>query len=85
MKTKEKQTVSVDCTYRSDFTCQFRVTITRDGRSVTDDLKIEAQPGEALGRIKDFCDRHRLDVMELMHKLARATEEPEMSVTGGAV
>ncbi|MCW5830819.1 MAG: hypothetical protein KIT79_16065 [Deltaproteobacteria bacterium] len=85
MKMREKQAVSVDCTYRSDFACQFRVTIARDGRTVTDDLRIEARPGQALGRIKEFCDRYHLDVMELMHKLARSVEEPELSVTGGAI
>lgn len=85
MKTKEKQSVGVDCVYRSDFTCQFRVTVTRDGRTISESLNISAKPGEALGRIKDFCDRHGIDVLVLMHKLARAVDEPEMSVTGGAV
>ncbi|MEW6774680.1 MAG: hypothetical protein AB1405_00125 [Bdellovibrionota bacterium] len=75
-----KPELKATCKYIGPNGHQYTVSITRNGRTVTDDLTLDLLGEGSLTVLEAFCRKHEILLDDLIECLKRAAEEPALSM-----
>ena len=70
---------SIQCLYRGPDEIRFRLEV----RGAKGPEEVVLTPERGFRAVDVFCDKHGLDILPTLKRLADAAAEPEMAVSGG--
>ncbi len=75
-----KPELKATCKYTGPDGHQYTVSLTRNGRTITDDLTLDPLGEGCLAVLEAFCRKHDVYLDDLIECLKRAAEEPALSM-----
>lgn len=79
-----KTIACVNCLYSGVDRIEFEVELYHAKIRATQKLTLSPATRGNFKVLENFCERHGLDVREFIRKLSEASEEPALSILGGA-
>ena len=79
-----KSIACVTCLYAGTDRMEFEVEVCQARVRATEKLTLSPTARGNFKILEKFCHRHGLDVREFIQKLSEASEEPSLSILGGA-
>lgn len=79
-----KTIACVTCLYSGTDRMEFEVEVCQARTRATEKLTLSPATKGNFKVLERFCERHGLDLREFIQKLSSASEEPTLSILGGA-
>lgn len=79
-----KTVAYVNCIYSGTDRMEFEVEVCQAKTKARENLTLSPATRGNFKVLERFCEKHGLDVRELIEKLSVASEEPSLSILGGA-
>lgn len=79
-----KTVAEVTCLYSGSDRIEFEIEVCQARVRATEKLTLSPTTRGNFKILERFCEKHGLDVREFIKKLSEASEEPALSILGGA-